>query len=128
MIPEVHERLPHTKGMITGPKISMVEGRLSASIKDSFFFTSKSIPQSTILFGCRLLASHIHTVISFFYTNLMHEPKVQSFHALVLSVDNVVVLLLLGHRIPLPVSNLVAPYVEGLDQEEQHDVEAANAE
>lgn len=58
----------------------------------------------------------------------MHEPKVQSFHALVLSVDNVVVLLLLGHRIPLPVSNLVAPYVEGLDQEEQHDVEAANAE
>lgn len=37
MIPEVHERLPHTKGMITGPKISMVEGRLSASIKDSFF-------------------------------------------------------------------------------------------
>lgn len=61
------------------------------------------------------------------YTASMNKPEVQPLHAFILGADNVVVLFFLGHRVPLPVPDLVAPQVERLDKEEQEDVEAADA-
>lgn len=61
-------------------------------------------------------------------TDLMYESKIQPLHTFVLGANYVLVLLLLGHRVPLLISDLIAPDIERLDDEEQRDVDAANSE
>jgi hypothetical protein len=56
----------------------------------------------------------------------MRESEIQSLHTLIFCTHNVLILFLLRQCVPLPVLDLVAPDVEGLDQVEEHDVEAAD--
>src|SRR5690242_21948444 len=58
----------------------------------------------------------------------MHESEIQPLHALILRANNIILLLFLGHGIPLPVPDLVAPNVEGLNEEEQDNVNTADRE
>lgn len=58
----------------------------------------------------------------------VHKSEVQSLHTLIRSVQRVILLLLLGHRIPSSVAHLVTPDVECLYEVEQDDVETTDAE
>lgn len=56
----------------------------------------------------------------------MHEAEVQPLHTLIRRVQRVVLLLLLGHAVPSPITDLVAPNVKSLYEIEKHNVEAAD--
>lgn len=58
----------------------------------------------------------------------MRKSEVKSLLSLIGGVDRVVLLLLLGHGVPPPVANLVAPDVERFDEVKQNNVEAADPE
>lgn len=71
--------------------------------------------------------SHFHATVSPHPPHSVHEPEVQPLHALILRAYNVVILFFLGHCIPLPVSDLVAPDVESFDEEKQKNVGTADS-
>lgn len=58
----------------------------------------------------------------------MSKPKVEPLHTLIRGIQHIVLLLLLGHGIPLPITDLVAPNIKGLDTVEEKDVDDANGQ
>lgn len=59
---------------------------------------------------------------------LMGKAEVEALHPLVGGIEDVVLLLLLGHCVPAGVAELVAPYVKGLDRVEEDNIEATDGE